>query len=134
MKPLFLNPPTFDDFDGGAGARYQASREVTSFWYPTWLAQPAALGEGSRLIDAPPHKQTMADVLPLAKAYDLVLNGVELGSGSLRIPDAALQRAILRTLGMSEARIDESFGWFLEALEYGAAAVSERELPYRETA
>ena len=52
--------------------------------------------------------------------YDLVLNGVELGSGSLRIPDAALQRAILRTLGMSEARIDESFGWFLEALEYGA--------------
>jgi aspartyl-tRNA synthetase len=52
--------------------------------------------------------------------YDLVLNGVELGSGSLRIPDAGLQRAILRTLGMSEARIDESFGWFLEALEYGA--------------
>jgi len=37
MKPLFLNPPTFEDFDGGAGARYQASREVTSFWYPTWL-------------------------------------------------------------------------------------------------
>jgi aspartyl-tRNA synthetase len=52
--------------------------------------------------------------------YDLVLNGVELGSGSLRIPDAALQRTILRTLGLSEARIDESFGWFLEALEYGA--------------
>jgi aspartyl-tRNA synthetase len=52
--------------------------------------------------------------------YDLVLNGVELGSGSLRIPDAALQRTILRTLGMSEERIDESFGWFLEALQYGA--------------
>ena len=52
--------------------------------------------------------------------YDLVLNGVELGSGSLRIPDAALQRGILRTLGLSEARIDESFGWFLEALDYGA--------------
>ena len=52
--------------------------------------------------------------------YDLVLNGVELGSGSLRIPDAALQRTVLRTLGLSEARIDESFGWFLEALEYGA--------------
>jgi aspartyl-tRNA synthetase len=52
--------------------------------------------------------------------YDLVLNGVELGSGSLRIPDAALQRTVLRTLGLSEARIDESFGWFLEALEHGA--------------
>ena len=52
--------------------------------------------------------------------YDLVLNGVELGSGSLRIPDAALQRGILRTLGLSDERIDESFGWFLEALDYGA--------------
>ena len=52
--------------------------------------------------------------------YDLVLNGVELGSGSLRIPDAALQRTVLRTLGLSEERIDESFGWFLEALQYGA--------------
>jgi aspartyl-tRNA synthetase len=52
--------------------------------------------------------------------YDLVLNGVELGSGSLRIPDAALQRSILRTLGLSEERIDESFGWFLEALGFGA--------------
>ena len=52
--------------------------------------------------------------------YDLVLNGVELGSGSLRNHDAAVQRAILRALGMSDARIDEAFGWFLEALEYGA--------------
>jgi aspartyl-tRNA synthetase len=52
--------------------------------------------------------------------YDLVLNGVELGSGSLRNHDAGVQRAILRTLGMDDARIDESFGWFLEALDYGA--------------
>jgi len=52
--------------------------------------------------------------------YDLVLNGVELGSGSLRNHDAGMQRAILRRLGMDDARIDESFGWFLEALEYGA--------------
>ncbi len=52
--------------------------------------------------------------------YDLVLNGVELGSGSLRIPDAALQRGILRTLGLSDEHIDESYGWFLEALQYGA--------------
>lgn len=52
--------------------------------------------------------------------YDLVLNGVELGSGSLRNHDAGVQRAILHTLGMEDARIDQSFGWFLEALEYGA--------------
>src|SRR6266480_3217922 len=43
MKTLFLHPPSFDGFDGGAGSRYQAKREIRSFWYPTWLAQPAAL-------------------------------------------------------------------------------------------
>ena len=54
MKTLFLQPPSFDGFDGGAGSRYQARREIRWFWYPTWLAQPAALVPGSKLIDAPP--------------------------------------------------------------------------------
>ena len=54
MKTLFLQPPSFDGFDGGAGSRYQAKREIRSFWFPTWLAQPAALVAGSKLIDAPP--------------------------------------------------------------------------------
>ncbi len=53
LKTLFLNPPSFNGFDGGAGSRYQCTREVKSFWYPTWLAQLAALVEGCRLIDAP---------------------------------------------------------------------------------
>ena len=70
---LFLSPPSFDGFDGGAGARYQAKREITSFWYPTWLAQPAALVPGSRLVDAPPHGQTVDDVLKIAKDYELVI-------------------------------------------------------------
>src|SRR5471030_1316746 len=73
MKTLFLQAPSFDGFDGGAGSRYQAKREIKSFWYPTWLAQPAALVEGSRLIDAPPHRQSLADIAPLAKDYDLVV-------------------------------------------------------------
>ena len=55
MRTLFLQAPSFDGFDGGAGSRYQAKREIRSFWYPTWLAQPAALVENSKLIDAPPH-------------------------------------------------------------------------------
>ncbi|WP_395067474.1 hypothetical protein, partial [Paraburkholderia silvatlantica] len=42
MKTLFLQAPSYDGFDGGAGSRYQAKREIRSFWYPTWLAQPAA--------------------------------------------------------------------------------------------
>ncbi len=72
-KTLFINPPSFDGFDGGAGSRYQAKREITSFWYPTWLAQPAALVPGSKLVDAPPHNQTIEDVLKIAKDYELVI-------------------------------------------------------------
>jgi hopanoid biosynthesis associated radical SAM protein HpnJ len=73
LRTLFLNPPSFDGFDGGAGARYQARREIRSYWYPTWLAQPAALVPGSRLVDAPPAGLTASDVIPLARGYDLVV-------------------------------------------------------------
>ncbi|WP_174299975.1 hopanoid biosynthesis associated radical SAM protein HpnJ [Caulobacter sp. S45] len=73
LRTLFMQAPSFDGFDGGAGSRYQAKREIKSFWYPTWLAQPAALVETSRLIDAPPHKTSLAEVLPLAKQYDLLV-------------------------------------------------------------
>lgn len=73
MKPLFLNPPTFEDFDGGAGARYQASREVTSFWYPTWLCFPAGMIEGSRVVDAPVQKFTLEECLVIAQDFDMVV-------------------------------------------------------------
>src|SRR5437667_12846622 len=71
LRTLFLHPPSYDGFDGGAGSRYQARREIRSFWYPTWLAQPAALVPGSRLVDAPPDGLTLDDVRPLARGYDL---------------------------------------------------------------
>ncbi|MCB8880272.1 hopanoid biosynthesis associated radical SAM protein HpnJ [Acidisoma cellulosilytica] len=73
MKTLFLQPPSFDGFDGGAGSRYQARREIKSFWYPTWLAQPAALVPGSRLIDAPPARMGMEPILADVKDRDLVI-------------------------------------------------------------
>ncbi|HUC66036.1 MAG TPA: hopanoid biosynthesis associated radical SAM protein HpnJ [Stellaceae bacterium] len=73
MKTLFLHPPSYEGFDGGAGSRYQARREIRSFWYPTWLAQPAALVPGSRLIDAPPARLSLAQVLPLARDYELAV-------------------------------------------------------------
>jgi hopanoid biosynthesis associated radical SAM protein HpnJ len=73
MKTLFLHPPSFDGYDGGAGARYQMKREVRSFWYPTWLAQPAALVEGSKLIDAPPHDLSFQDIIPEIKGRDLIV-------------------------------------------------------------
>src|SRR3954468_9648669 len=73
MRSLFLQAPSFDGFDGGAGSRYQARREIRSFWYPTWLAQPAALVEGSKLVDAPPHRLQLADVTANAGDFDLVV-------------------------------------------------------------
>ena len=73
LKTLFLQAPSFDGFDGGAGSRYQAKREIKSFWYPTWLAQPAALVENSKLIDAPPHKTSLAEVVAQAKDFDHVV-------------------------------------------------------------
>ncbi len=73
MRTLFLQAPSFDGFDGGAGSRYQAKREIKSFWYPTWLAQPAALVKDSKLIDAPPHKTTLNEVVAQAKDFDMVV-------------------------------------------------------------
>jgi hopanoid biosynthesis associated radical SAM protein HpnJ len=73
MKTMFLNPPSYAGFDGGAGSRYQARREIRSFWYPTWLAQPAAMVPGSQLIDAPAHGVGIDDVLLQASGFELIV-------------------------------------------------------------
>ena len=73
MKTMFLNPPSFEGFDGGAGSRYQAKREVRSFWYPTWLAQVAAMVPESRLIDAPARGLSLADVVAQVGGFDLAV-------------------------------------------------------------
>ena len=72
-RTLFLQAPSFDGYDGGAGARYQMKREVRSFWYPTWLAQPAAMVEGSRLIDAPAHDLSWEDIAHEVDGKELVI-------------------------------------------------------------
>jgi aspartyl-tRNA synthetase len=55
----------------------------------------------------------------LAKAYDVILNGWELGGGSIRIHDRETQATVFRLLGLSDEEARERFGFFLEALEYG---------------
>lgn len=55
----------------------------------------------------------------ISNAYDAVLNGVELGSGSIRIHDPDVQRQVFEILGIDSETAERRFGWFLEALEYG---------------
>jgi hopanoid biosynthesis associated radical SAM protein HpnJ len=73
LRTLLLNPPGFLDFDGGAGARYQNRREVWSNWYPIWLAYPAGMIEGARLVDAQALRLSLAQTLLVTKDYDHVV-------------------------------------------------------------
>jgi hopanoid biosynthesis associated radical SAM protein HpnJ len=107
MRTLFLQAPSFDGFDGGAGARYQMRREVQSFWYPTWLAQPAALVEGSKLIDAPPHRLKFQDVAPEATSRELVVLHTSTPSFSADVKVAAALKELNPKLkiGMIGAKV-----------------------------
>src|SRR5512144_1218676 len=73
MKTLLLNPPSFPNFDGGASSRWPASREIASFWYPVWLAYPAGMIPGSRLLDAPPHGVTPEETIRIARDYEFLV-------------------------------------------------------------
>ena len=73
LKTLFLNPPSFEKFDGGASSRWPATREIESYWYPVWLAYPAGMLEGSRLLDAPPHHVSWQEVNDICAAYDFLV-------------------------------------------------------------
>lgn len=73
LKTLFLNPPSFENFDGGAGSRWPATREIESYWYPVWLAYPTGMLEGARLLDAPPHKVTPEQVIETCKQYEFLV-------------------------------------------------------------
>src|SRR5258707_2919909 len=73
LKTLFLNPPSFENFDGGAGSRWPATREIESYWYPVWLAYPAGMLEGARLLDAPPHHISAEQTIEIAKDYEFLV-------------------------------------------------------------
>jgi hopanoid biosynthesis associated radical SAM protein HpnJ len=94
MKSLFLQAPSFDGYDGGAGARYQMKREVKSFWFPTWLAQAAAMVPGARLIDAPPHRLTFQDIEEDVKAHELIVIHTSTPSFKSDVKTAGMIRAL----------------------------------------
>jgi hopanoid biosynthesis associated radical SAM protein HpnJ len=73
MRTLFLNPPSFEGFDGGASSRWPASREIESYWYPVWLCYPAGLLPDSRVVDAPPHRFSIDHTVAMARDYELLV-------------------------------------------------------------
>jgi aspartyl-tRNA synthetase len=85
-----------------------AARRYVSLHHP--FTSP--MDEDMALLDSDPGKVR-------AKAYDLVLNGSEVGGGSIRIHDSALQAKIFKLLSLSDEEAKERFGFFLEALQYG---------------
>ncbi|HLI85659.1 MAG TPA: hopanoid biosynthesis associated radical SAM protein HpnJ [Bryobacteraceae bacterium] len=73
MRTLFLNPPSFEGFDGGAGSRWPASREIESYWYPVWLCYPAGMLADSKVVDAPPHKVSIEQTVAMARDFELLV-------------------------------------------------------------
>lgn len=73
MRTLFLNPPSFEGFDGGASSRWPASREIESYWYPVWLTYPAGMLPDSKVLDAPPHKVSIEQTVEMAKDFELLV-------------------------------------------------------------
>jgi hypothetical protein len=73
LKTLFLNPPSFEKFDGGASSRSPATREIESYWYPELLAYPAGLLEASRVHDAPSHHVSVKETIQICKNYEFLV-------------------------------------------------------------
>ena len=73
MRTLFLNPPSFEGFDGGASSRWPASREIESYWYPVWLCYPAGLLPDSKVVDAPPHGISIERTVEMARQFELLV-------------------------------------------------------------
>ncbi len=73
LKTLLLNPPSFENFDGGATSRWPATRDAQSFWYPVWLTYPAGMLPGSRLLDAPPQKVSPEQTVEISREYEFVV-------------------------------------------------------------
>src|SRR5258707_7737357 len=73
MRTFFLNPPSFEGYDGGASSRWPATREVESYWYPVWLTYPAGMLPDSRVLDASPLKVTVQQTIEIACDYEFVV-------------------------------------------------------------
>jgi len=102
-----------------------SSNEMYSFvWiedFPFFEYENGKLQPSHHPFTSPKDNDTFKDdpINAVALHYDLVLNGVELGSGSQRINSPEIQKLVLQKWGLSDEEIDDRFGWFIEALSYG---------------
>ena len=103
---------------------------TTDGWAPLWVTDFPMFGwneDESRWdplhhpFTAPAQAETVAEApgKALSRAYDMVLNGSEIGGGSIRIHDAATQASIFKLLGIGDEEAEEKFGFLIEALQYG---------------
>ncbi|MEZ5556366.1 aspartate--tRNA ligase [Haliea sp.] len=104
---------------------------VRDGWAPLWVVDfPMFEDNGKGGLTPLHHPFTAPSCTPealaadpaaaLSRAYDMVLNGTELGGGSVRIHQREMQQAVFRILGISDAEAEEKFGFLLQALQYGA--------------
>ena len=102
-----------------------SSNEMYSFvWiedFPFFEYEDGKLQPSHHPFTSPKNNETFKDdpINAVALHYDLVLNGVELGSGSQRINNPNIQKLVLQKWGLSDEEIEDRFGWFIEALSYG---------------
>ncbi|MDN6297883.1 MAG: aspartate--tRNA ligase [Halomonas sp.] len=117
---------------GALRVRLGADLELyTEDWAPLWVVDfPMFETDGSGRLSPLHHPFTAPSCTPeelkndparaLSRAYDMVLNGTELGGGSIRIHDQQMQSTVLDILGIGEEEAQEKFGFLLDALQYGA--------------
>jgi aspartyl-tRNA synthetase len=110
-KENLLNPDAFE-FLWVTDFPLLEYHEEDARWYPMHHPFTSPMDEDVQHLESDPGRVR-------AKAYDLVLNGSEIGGGSIRIHDQELQARVFKRLGYSEADAQTRFGFFLDALQYG---------------
>jgi aspartyl-tRNA synthetase len=131
---IFFGAGDEDTVNASMGAlRIKIGHDLNLFthaWAPLWVTDFPLFEKADRGWNARHHPFTAPNIASIADlkdpehikahAYDLVLNGYEVGGGSIRIHDAAIQSAVFALLGIDEAEAQRKFGYLLNALQYGA--------------
>ena len=121
LRVLFLAGKTFAGAEGSLGNfcgsldfRYLSGSENEKSWQSAQHPFTGIIDEDLPKLEDPQRRGEIR-----SKGYDLVLNGVELGSGSVRIHEQEIQSRLFRAIGLTDEQARQRFGFFLDALAYG---------------